>query len=198
MKEFKTERSAPKGDVNVTSYVSSVFDKLFKFRVGQPVRFSGDGDETGRADMKMLVIARYISESVSSLTGERIYDLSYHCRVAKWSGSGDVITFSENELVSLDDYTKMKVEANERNMEHIQRRKDLAKAVYDSFGVERKMIVYLNDLAGNAGNHKYRVGGWETENGITSIRLYSVEKDLPPEISRELLVNNPKMIYVPK
>lgn len=161
-----------------------LFDKLFKFTIGQQLRHKGDTKDY-TADMGLLVIARVLIQSQDepdSLKFERVY----HCRMLRFSGSGDINSFKEHELINIEEYTKQKVkdEAERKRMRDEVR--VLQTEVEQAFGVNENQRVYLKGEDGAPDKSRtYRVTGFEFKEGRPSLYLTEVLMSLDKKIERE-------------
>ena len=139
--------------------LSAMFDDLFKFKVNEPVRFKGDGNQYRNADMKLLVLARQIHEETGEFD-DKIFKKTYHCRSAQFSGSGQIIQLSEKELISVDDFDKMMQEREDRRMELRDLSKALSLDIFNYFEVKKSEEVYLIKDSKVQKNRIYKVAGW--------------------------------------
>lgn len=152
-----------------------IFDRQFKFQVGQTLRHKGDKKEYGMNDMGVLVLARIMSQEINgnSLTFHR----TYHCRMIAMSGSGQIVNFKEHELQTIEEWQKNSVTQEvERNMmrNDVQRLED---DILRQFDLSKHDRFYLKDSTGNPDKEKeYRMNGFKAnqESGKYEISVRQV------------------------
>lgn len=126
--------------MNNPAATESVFDSLFKFAVNQELRHKGDTKEYSN-DMGLLVLHRIISESVDD-DGNRQFSRFYHCRMIRFSGSGEIAQFSEKELISIPEYLALQIERKQESEDMRENAQQIQSDVYKAFGVTKASRVY--------------------------------------------------------
>lgn len=147
--------------MNLTNIMDliEIFDKQFKFQCGQTLRHKGDKKEYGMNDMGVLVLARNMSQEIND--NELIFERTYHCRLIALSGSGQVISFKEHELQTIEDWQKsaisQEVERNLMRSDVNQLEDDILK----QFDLSKRDRFYIRDSNGNINKEKeYRMNGF--------------------------------------
>jgi hypothetical protein len=118
--------------------IRDVFQSVFRFGIDAQVRHKADTkDKHGiSADMGMLVIKRFIVEAMTG-DGDITYEKMYQCRLIKYSGSGDVVTFNEHELMSIQEWMEESVKQENEFKEIREIQRDVEKLVYGKFNVQK-------------------------------------------------------------
>jgi len=142
--------------------IQALFNDKFKFKINEEVRHRGD-TKGYSADMGLLVLKRILLESQD--TEENfIYERHYHCRMIRFSGSGDIATFIEKELMSIQEYTEKKVQDEFETNQHRNEAKRVEAEVLELFDVTKEEYLYLKDEAGNVDkSKKYRMTGFSID-----------------------------------
>jgi len=127
--------------------LTEFFDGKFKFQINQSLRHKGDSKESYSADMGLLVLERHIIESEDD-DGNRLYERAYVCRTIQFSGSGQLMRFSEKELMTVEEHEieRENVKAQSQKMRNEVRQ--MQKEVYEAFGISEESVIYLNDSEG--------------------------------------------------
>jgi hypothetical protein len=122
--------------------MKELFEKSFKFKINDVLRHKADKNEHS-VDAGLLVLSRTISEEKDD-----VFELYYECRIINYSGAGQIFRFHERELLTVEEYTLLKL--NERTtLDNMHKRmKEGFKDIYDYFGVEEKGSVTLKDKEG--------------------------------------------------
>lgn len=89
-----------------TNQIDATFNTIFKYKINDEVMHRGD-TKSYTADMGLLVLNRVLIESEDD-ESNKIYERFYHCRMIRFSGSGDIAKFSEKELMSIGEYEEKK------------------------------------------------------------------------------------------
>lgn len=139
--------------------LTKAFADTFKFLINQEVRHRGDTKQY-TADMGLLVLQRCIIESEDD-NNNKTYERFYHCRMIRFSGSGDVARFSEKELISIKEYEEKKMKDDFEREQMRQDAKRVEKEVMELFGVTKDDYLYLKDENGNVDKSKrFRMSGF--------------------------------------
>jgi len=165
--------------------LTEFFDGKFKFQINQSLRHKGDSKESYSADMGLLVLERHIIESEDD-DGNRLYERAYVCRTIQFSGSGQLMRFSEKELMTVEEHEieRENVKAQSQKMRNEVRQ--MQKEVYEAFGISEESVIYLNDSEGNAlTDKKFRVSGFSNGDGEISISLREMLMSLDKKPSGE-------------
>lgn len=138
-----------------------IFDRKFKFQCGQTLRHKGDKKEYGMNDMSVLVLARNMQQEI--IGNSLVFENHYHCRMIAMSGSGQVVSFKEYELQTVEEWQKSSVSAEvERNLlrsDVNQMEDDILK----QFDLSKRDRFYLKDSSGNVDKEKeYRMNGFRS------------------------------------
>jgi hypothetical protein len=160
-----------------------VFNRLFKFQVGQQLRHKGDTKDYS-ADMGLLVTARVLVEQKdddNSVTFRR----EYHCRMIRFSGSGEIAAFREHELMTVEEYTQQKVQDEAERNRMRNEVKQTEKEIHEAFGVDFSTRVYLKDANGNVDKSSvFRYSGFSFTNGKPEMTLTEVIASLDKPVDR--------------
>lgn len=142
-----------------------LFDSQFKFQVNQSVKHRGDTKEKHVSDLGLLILNRVIIEELDD-DGESRFNRMYQCRVLRFSGSGDVISFKESELMSEEEYVRMGVELDIQRQGIREEMNATRDRVFKHFGVARKSVVKLK-----GDDNTWQVCGFHAEGGKYSLSL---------------------------
>ncbi|MDB5240914.1 MAG: hypothetical protein JWP57_1539 [Spirosoma sp.] len=168
--------------------IESVFDTLFKFSVGQELRHKGDSKDR-IADMGLLVLKRVMFENQDD-DGNRGFERAYHCRLVKYSGSGEIGQFSERELLTVDEYDQEVADREQKQTERREKMRVLQEDIYKAFGVTKHSRITLKSDP----ETQYRVSGWGT--GKDGSRLHLTEVYGLEEGTKKADVTHPDQIIV--
>lgn len=150
--------------------IQSMFNETFKFSINDEVRHKGD-TKGYTADMGLLVLKRVLIESQDDDGGFN-YERFYHCRMIRFSGSGDMAQFSEKELMSIKEYTEKKVKDEFEMNQHRDESKRVEKEVMELFNITKEDYVHLKDESGNTDTtKKYRMTGFSIDQHGTKLSL---------------------------
>lgn len=151
--------------------VKQIFNELFKFKNNQPLRHKGDNKSSHSTDMGLLAIHRLIVEDVDE-DGNQKFEKLYHCRVVRFSGSGEVMQFKERELLSMEEYHQEQLKEEQERNEMRERMKRTEAEIYKAYGVSKNSVVKLKSDKEN----EYNVCGFKStkETGIYELSLHSV------------------------
>lgn len=150
--------------------ITQLFNSKFKFRLNQEVRHRGDSKHGFSNDMGLLILRRQLEEA-SDDDGNVHYTRNYVCRMIKFSGSGDMALFRENELMSIQEYNQKAVE-DEVERDEMRREMHAVKdEIFKSFGVARGMEVYLKKGGEVDKTIVYKVSGFERDEKGTRLSL---------------------------
>jgi hypothetical protein len=133
-----------------------IFDRQFKFQVGQTLRHKGDKKEYGMNDMGVLVLTRVMSQEIND--NQLIFERAYHCRLIAMSGSGQIVSFKEHELQTIEEWQKSAVTQEvERNLmrSDVNRLEDDILRQFDLSKSERFYLVADGDKS-----KEYRMNGF--------------------------------------
>jgi hypothetical protein len=161
-----------------------LFDSTFKYQVGQQLRHRGDTKDYS-TDMGLLVLSRIMIESKDD-DNSVTYRREYHCRVVRFSGSGDVMAFKEHELMTIEEYTTQNVkdEADRNRMRNEV--KQVEKEVFEVFGVTPESKLFLKDASGNVDKSAvYRPTGFEFKEGTPGLHLTEVLTSLGKKVDHK-------------
>lgn len=148
-------------EIQDTLDLMGIFDRQFKFQCGQTLRHKADKKEYGMNDMGVLVLARNLQQEI--LNNSLIFERTYYCRMIAMSGSGQVVSFKEYELQTIEEWQKSSVSAEvERNLlrsDVNQMEDDILK----QFDISKRDRFYLKDSSGNVDKEKeYRMNGFRS------------------------------------
>jgi hypothetical protein len=121
--------------------LSELFSSGFKFKINQEVRHKGD-NKKGNPDMGLLVVRRLIEE-MEDESGSSVFQKIYVCRMVKFSGSGELASFQEAELLSIEEHEVRCIEDENWRNEVRSQIKETQEEIYGAFGVNRKSELYL-------------------------------------------------------
>lgn len=179
--------------INTVFNTMEVFNKTFKYSIGDQLRHKGD-TKSYVADLGLLVIARCIIE-VKEEENSVTYKREYHCRLVRHSGSGDIASFKEHELITIEEYNKQLAEDEQerelmRNELHQTQRE-----IYERFGINKNSHVHLTKDGESPNKKKYRACGFTCKHGEKPVlKLTSVIDDSNERGSVE--VTDPSEIVV--
>ena len=163
----------PKNDAGLILDQMELFNKVFRFKVGDSVRHKADTKDWS-ADMGLLVTARYLVEESGDGENEIIFKRLYECRMIKLSGSGERGTFREHELMTLDEYAVFQTQQRERTQEVMNESKQTQKEVYAAFGVTKDTHVRVKS---DSTGREYRPCGYSFKKGEgMKLKLVSIIK----------------------
>ncbi len=164
--------------------LKSIFEDLFKFKYNESVKHKGDNKGNMSSDMGLLILHRELVEVVND-ENIHTYEKHYYCRVIRFSGSGDIMRFKENELMSIREYDEEQIKNEfERNAMRDEMRK-IQQEVYKAFGVDKNSILKLKaepekeysvtGFQSNKDTNKYELlirqnGGLETGRNKESVK----------------------------
>lgn len=99
--------------------LSLVFKNFFRYEIGDDVYSLSDTKSVLGRDMGLVILNRMIDEG-KDISGNLVYEACYVCRMAASSGSGQLIKFREDELISPDGFeireTERRTLLEERNI----------------------------------------------------------------------------------
>lgn len=152
--------------------LSAMFSETFKFSINEEVRHRGD-TKAYTADMGLLVLQRVITQSEDD-SENNTYERFYHCRMIRFSGSGDIARFSEKELMSIKEYEEKKMKDDFERDSMRQDAKRVEKEVMELFGVTKEDYLYLKDVSGQIDkSKKFRMTGFGIEE--KTVKLFLTE-----------------------
>jgi hypothetical protein len=144
------------------SELKTMFDQNFKFSSNETVRHRAD-TKSITADMGLLILQRVLVESLDD-ENNSVYERFYHCRMIKFSGSGEVARFSEKELMSLKEYEENKMKEDFERNQMRQDAKRVEEEVMELFDIEKEDYVYLIKEGQPDKSKKYRMSGFHVSN----------------------------------
>lgn len=154
--------------------MKELFDSKFKFKINQELRHKGDSKHSFSADMGLLVLERHIEE-VQDDDGNRIFRRCYICRLIRFSGSGDLARFAEQELIDLEEHNKKSAE-RESMMEETRRSFKLLKdKVFKNLGIKRGAKIYLKKDGKLDKTSVYTVDGCSSKGDIFKVNVSNDE-----------------------
>jgi hypothetical protein len=167
--------------------ISVLFDSKFKFQINQSLRHKGDSKEAFSSDMGLLVLERHVIETEDD-DGNRLYERSYVCRSIQFSGSGQLIRFSEKELMTVEEHEVERERVKEQGQRMRNEVRQMQKETYAAFGITEETILYLKDVDGNVDEtKKYRVSGFSSGDGELSISLREMLMSLDKKPQHEYI-----------
>jgi hypothetical protein len=128
--------------------LKQIFDELFKYKNTESLRHRGDNKNSYSTDMGLLVLHRSIIEDVDD-EGNQTFERVYHCRVVRFSGSGEIMSFKERELMSMAEYHEAQLNEEKSRNEMRQEMKRTEAEIFNAYGVNKECVVTLkNDEPG--------------------------------------------------
>jgi hypothetical protein len=150
-----------------------LFNDWFKFELNQEVRHKGDNKQNYSSDLGLLVLSRVLEEQKSD-DGIVHFDKVYHCRMIRFSGSGDIARFKESELLSMDEYTSKKVLEDRKFEEARMHVNEFSEEVWASFGVQRGTKVHLVFEGKTDTSKVFKVSGYKSSQEGTLLTVREV------------------------
>ena len=151
-----------------------LFNEQFKFNLNQEVRHKGDNKNAMSSDMGLLVLRRSLEEN-SDDDGNVHYTRNYICRMIRFSGSGDLAQFKESELLTMEEYNKMTIKAEQEREDMRNEMYATKQEIFKSFGVNRGTEVYIKRIEGEKAvvdkSSIYKVTGFSRSKDETLLHL---------------------------
>lgn len=171
-----------------------IFDSQFKYAINSELRHRGDFKSLN-SDMGLFVISRMIEEQIAD-GGESTYSRFYICRMIRFSGSGELAKFSENELISVEEYEKKTMEQEMNRKQRHREMEDGINEIFEYFKVSRNDKVYLNKGGMADRSTLYKVSGCQSTQELgLSLTLRPVENG--KSLSKEsIVVTNPNQFQL--
>jgi hypothetical protein len=174
--------------------LKGVFDNHFKFAISSEVRHKGDKKEYGTHDMGLFIVGRFIEERLDDSEGT-VYKKIYHCRMIRFSGSGDIAAFAETELQSVEDWRKDAVkEEVERNM----MRDDILRLETDilkEFGIKKSDRFKIVDMEETK---EFRMNGFKTNKDTGKYEISVRQTNTLDTQQDNFYISDPKNIILIK
>ncbi len=144
------------------SELKNVFSENFKFEINEEVRHRGD-TKSYTADMGLLILQRVLIESEDD-SEKHTYERVYHCRMIRFSGSGDIARFSEKELMSIKEYEEKKIKDDFERNQMREDAKKVEKEVMELFDITKEDYVFLLKDGEADKTKKFRLSGFHISN----------------------------------
>ncbi len=138
--------------------LKTIFEQNFKFAINEEVRHKGD-TKSYTADMGLLVLQRVLTESEDD-NNNQIYERFYHCRMIKFSGSGEIARFSEKELMTIKEYEEKKLKDDFERTQMREDAKRVEKEIMELFDITKEDYVFLIKNGKPDKSKKFRMSGF--------------------------------------
>jgi len=150
--------------------IKEIFDQSFKFKVNDSVRHKGDNKNGLHSDMGLLILKRIMEESKDDDDGVH-FNRIYHCRMIRYSNSGDIQAFKESELLSISEYNDVVLREEEDRERKRAIMYETKNEIFKSFGVERGSEVLLIKDGEVDESIIYKVTGYKADKNGTELHL---------------------------
>lgn len=185
MEDRNQEQEDPK--VILKQQLQNAFTSAFKYDLNQELRHRGDGGKHS-ADMGVWVHSRCIVQEMADT--EVVFKRLYQCRLIKFSGSGEMATFNENELMTVTEWNEKHMEEENEREAMRQEMNQITKMIFKEFNVERFEEIRI---AGE-GDKIFKVSGFKGEKGKYQLIVREQSGLLIPDKESRSTVDDPKLI----